>query len=109
MGATRFDVFVGPNGLVKFQLLGPDGKAVLTSRGFAHKDDCMALIRDIKESAPSPERYERRSDEGKLFFRLKAANHVVLGTSDMYGTAEEREAAISVVRHAPEAAIMEKV
>ena len=45
------------------------------------------------------ERYERKTaSNGKAFFNLKAANHQVIGTSQMYATEAEREADIARVK-----------
>lgn len=105
MGVANFQIFMGVNNLFQFKLLGPDGKEVLVSQGFPNKDDCMALIRKIKDCAMSPERYERQADNGNLSFRLKAANHQMLAASSVYKKEEEREEAIAVVRKSSEAAI----
>ena len=108
MGVARFEVFIGVNNQYQFKLIGPDESPVLVSRGFANKSDCMALIRDIKENATAPERYERMADNGKLSFRLKAANHKILGVGGPYEKEDERDAAIAVVRKSVEAAVMDK-
>lgn len=106
MGVPRFEIVIGVNNQFQFKLIGPDGKPVLVSRGFANRSDCMALIRDIKESASAQERYEKRVADGKFSFRLKAANHKILGECGPFEKEEEREAAIAVVRRSSEAAVI---
>jgi uncharacterized protein YegP (UPF0339 family) len=105
MGAARFEVVIGINNQFQFKLIGPEGNQVMVSRGFANKSDCMALIREIKEAAPAQERYERSANEGKLAFRLKAANHKILGECGPFEKEEEREAAMAIVRRSSEAAV----
>jgi uncharacterized protein YegP (UPF0339 family) len=108
MAAPQFELIVGVNNLTQFRLMGLDGKPVLVSQGFGSKDDCFAAVRAVKENAPYPERFVRRTEDGKLAFRLMSASHQVVGNSIAYDREEERDRAIAVVRGSPEAIIIDR-
>ena len=57
-----------------------------------------------------PERYERRrSVDGQDYFVLQAANHEIIGTSEMYGSAPAMENGIqAVIRVAATAEVAEQ-
>ncbi|MNT76113.1 hypothetical protein D3C72_2150770 [compost metagenome] len=45
------------------------------------------------------ERYEKKeASNGKFHFNLKAANHQVIGTSQMYASTQSRDAGIASVK-----------
>ena len=45
------------------------------------------------------ERYEKKTaSNGKFYFNLKAANHQIIGSSQMYATAQSRETGIASVK-----------
>ena len=66
-------------------------------------------IASIKKNAADEKRYERKtSHNGKPFFVLKAGNHEVIGTSQMYKTAASMEEGITAVKaNAAQAEVIE--
>jgi uncharacterized protein YegP (UPF0339 family) len=53
----------------------------------------------VQNNCISDDRYERKeSTNGKYFFNLKAANHQIIGTSQMYATAQSRETGVASVK-----------
>ncbi len=53
----------------------------------------------MRKNAPDDSRYERKeTGAGKFMFNLKAANHQVIGSSQMYASQAGREAGINSVR-----------
>jgi uncharacterized protein len=64
----------------------------------------------VRKNAPDAARYEKKtSASGKLHFNLKAANHQVIGSSEMYDSENSRDAGIaSVMANAPDAKLGEE-
>ena len=59
---------------------------------------CQNGIASIQTNSPIEERYERlEAKNGKYYFNLKAANHQIIGTSQMYQTAGARDKGIASV------------
>lgn len=108
MGIPQFEIVIGTNNMYQWRLLGPDGAVVLTSQGFANKDDAVVSVRTVKENVVFPDRYEKRAENGKCRFNLKSAGHQVIATSGLFEKEEDREKAIAIVRAAHEAAVMDK-
>jgi uncharacterized protein YegP (UPF0339 family) len=63
----------------------------------------------VRKNAAEDKRFERKtSHTGKPYFVLKAGNHEVIGTSQMYKSADSMEAGIAAVKNcAPTAEIFE--
>ena len=63
----------------------------------------------MQKNSSLDERYDRKeSSNQKFYFNLKAANHQIIGTSQMYATAASRDKGIeSVKTNGPSTAIKE--
>ena len=90
------------------------GQVVLTSRSYASKADCENAIARAKESAPTDDRYERRTaDNGQYYFVLKTANHQPIGQSELYTWQGAMENSIASIKknapHAPTEVIKEPI
>ncbi|MEQ8659337.1 MAG: YegP family protein, partial [Gammaproteobacteria bacterium] len=56
-------------------------------------------IASVQKNCADDARYElKEAANGKLFFNLKAANHQVIGTSQMYADARARAGGIAAVK-----------
>jgi uncharacterized protein YegP (UPF0339 family) len=88
-----------------FNLKAGNGQTILTSEMYKSKDSALAGIGSVQTNAPDEARYERKtSSNGKHYFVLKAANHQVIGASEMYESESSCVAGIkSVMQHAPNA------
>lgn len=104
----QFEIVIGANNRFQWRLIGAGGQVLLESQGFGNKDDAVAAIRNVKENVQFPERYERRAEDGKCRFNLKSAGHQVVATSGLFEKEEDRERAITAVRAAHEAAVMDR-
>ncbi|MHC3037725.1 DUF1508 domain-containing protein, partial [Klebsiella pneumoniae] len=50
-------------------------------------------------NSPLDERYEKKTaSNGKLHFNLKAANHQIIGSSQLYANEQSRETGIASVK-----------
>jgi uncharacterized protein len=69
------------------------------STGHAGKDSAEGGLASVQANCSEDSGYERKTlSDGKAFFKLKAANHPVIGTSQMYSSESSREAGISGIK-----------
>lgn len=88
-----------------FNLLAANGQIILTSEMYKSKASAENGIASVMKNAADEARYERlTSTNGKAYFVLKAANHQIIGQSQLYETEASRDNGIaSVQKNAPEA------
>lgn len=90
-----FELSKAADGQFRFALKGPNGKTLLASELYRSKDSAQAGIVSVQKNCGADERYEKKvATNGKFFFNLKASNGQVIGTSQMFGTQEERDAGV---------------
>ena len=54
----------------------------------------------MQKNSPDEARYERKeAKNGKFYFNLKAGNHQIIGTSQMYATQASCDAGIASVKN----------
>ncbi len=99
----KFELKKSSNDKIYFNLLASNGQVILTSEMYESKASALNGIESVKKNAADANRYERADGaNGKPYFTLKAANHQVIGRSQMYDSAANRDAGIaSVMEHAP--------
>ena len=104
--AGKFELYKDNAGEYRFRLKAGNGEKILASEGYKDKAGAENGIASVKKNAGDDDRYDRKtSSNGKHYFNLKAANHQVIGTSEMYEAASGMENGIaSVKKNAPEAA-----
>jgi uncharacterized protein YegP (UPF0339 family) len=90
-----------------FNLKAGNNEVILTSERYTAKASALKGIAAVRENAGAEGRYECRvASSGEPYFVLKAGNHEVLGTSELYSSASARDVGIAAVRaHAPAAAL----
>jgi len=105
--AGKFELYKDKAGEFRFRLKAGNGENILASEGYKDKSGAENGIASVKKNAADDGNYERKeSDSGKFYFNLKAANHQVIGTSQMYESADGRDNGIeSVKSNAPDAAV----
>ncbi len=82
-----------------FNLKAGNGEIILTSERYTTKAACDNGIASVQANSPLEERYERReAKNGQPYFVLKAANHQIIGTSEMYSSNQARETGIASVK-----------
>ena len=103
----KFVVSTRSNGEFQFNLKAGNGQVILSSEGYSAKAGCMNGIESVRKNASDDSRFERaESSNGKYYFRLKAGNSQVIGTSQMYESEAGRDNGIeSVKTNAPEATV----
>jgi len=96
----KFVIKTRTNGDYQFNLQAGNGQTILASEGYTTKTACENGIASVKKNSPEDARYERKtSTNGKWYFNLKATNGQVIGTSEMYETAQSREKGIESVKN----------
>lgn len=94
----RFELQKSKNGKFNFLLKAANDEVILKSEMYESKTSAEQGIASVRANCGVSERYERKSaTDGRFFFNLKAANHQIVGTSQMYSTAQARDGGIASV------------
>ncbi len=87
------------DGQFRFVLKAGNAETILTSELYGSKASAENGIASVQTNAPLDVRFDRKvASDGKSFFNLKAANHQVIGTSQMYASAQSRDVGIAAVQ-----------
>ncbi|ACE86308.1 YegP family protein [Cellvibrio japonicus] len=82
-----------------FVLKAGNGEVILRSETYESKAAAQNGIASVQKNSPLDERYERKiSSNDKPYFNLKAANHQIIGTSQLYSSAAARDNGIESVK-----------
>jgi uncharacterized protein YegP (UPF0339 family) len=82
-----------------FSLVAANGENVLASERYTAKSGALNGIQSVKTNAPVDARFERKTSKANQpYFVLKAANHEVIGTSEMYSSEAARDDGIASVK-----------
>lgn len=103
----KFLVTKTANGSFHFHLKAANGEIILESEAYSSKAACENGMDSVRKNAPDDANYDRKESAiGKPYFNLKAANHQVIGTSEIYGSVASRDKGIeSVKKNAPDATV----
>ncbi len=86
-GPARIEVFQGKDQKHYFRVVAGNGENVLASEAYESKQAAEKGLTRALENGTDEDRFEQRvSRDGQYYFVLKAANHVVLGRSELYVT-----------------------
>ncbi|EJG2383971.1 YegP family protein [Raoultella ornithinolytica] len=97
--AGSFELDKSSNGQYKFVLKAGNGEIILTSELYTTKSSAENGITSVQANSPLGERYDLKdSSNGKFYFNLRAANHQVIGTSQMYASKQSRDTGIASVK-----------
>ncbi len=107
--AGKFELKVAKNGKYHFNLLAGNGQIILSSEMYESRSAAENGIESVKKNAADDARYSREeSKNGDPYFTLKAANHQVIGKSEMYSSKASMENGVeSVKKNAPDAPTVE--
>jgi uncharacterized protein len=94
-----FDVNKSKTNDFYFNLKAGNGEVVLTSEMYTSRGSADGGIVSVQANCGDDASYERStSTDGKFHFNLKAANHQVVGSSQLYATADSRDHGIASVK-----------
>ena len=97
--AGWFELSKSTNDQFRFVLKAGNGEVILTSELYTTKAVAENGITSVQSNSPLDERYETKTaSNGKFFFNLKAGNHQIIGTSQMYASAQSRDVGIASVK-----------
>ena len=94
-----FELSKSSDGQFRFVLKAGNGEIVLTSELYTSKSAAENGIASVCTNSPLDERYEKKTaTNGKFHFNLKAGNHQVIGSSQLYATEQSRDKGIASVK-----------
>lgn len=94
-----FELSKSSDGQYRFVLKAGNAEIILTSELYTTRASAENGIASVQANSPLDERYERKTaSNGKAFFNLKAANHQIIGTSQMYASEASRDDGIKSVQ-----------
>lgn len=97
--AGWYELSKSSDGQFRFVLKAGNGETILSSERYTTKTSALGGIASVQENSPLDARYDRNTaSNGKFYFNLKAANHQVIGTSQMYATGQSRDSGIASVK-----------
>ena len=93
-----FELKQAANKQYHFTLKAGNGEVILSSEMYTTKNAAQAGIASVQANAASGDRYGKATaTNGKFYFTLKAANHQIIGSSQMYASEQSRDAGITSV------------
>jgi uncharacterized protein len=97
--AGWFELSNSSDGQFRFVLKAGNAETIMTSELYKARNSAENGIASVQVNCASEERYEKKeSTNGKFYFNLKAANHQIIGTSQMYTTSQSRDSGIASVQ-----------
>ncbi|HHA1915513.1 MULTISPECIES: YegP family protein [Enterobacter] len=94
-----FELSKSSDGQYRFVLKAGNGEIILTSELYTSKSAAENGIASVRTNSPLDERYEKKTaSNGKYHFNLKAGNHQVIGSSQLYATEQSRDKGIASVK-----------
>jgi uncharacterized protein YegP (UPF0339 family) len=105
-----YEIHKSGNGQFNFVLKAENDQVILRGEQYESKTSAQNGIASVQANSSHDARYEKKdSSGGRSYFNLKAANHQVIGTSQMYASAQARDAGISSVKeNGPTSSIEDK-
>ena len=98
--AGWYELSKSSDGQFRFVLKAGNSETILTSELYKSLDSARNGIASVQKNAADAARYEKKeASNGKAYFTLKAANHQVIGTSQMYASGDTRDAGIASVQN----------
>lgn len=97
--AGWYELSKSSDGQFRFVLKAGNAETILTSELYKSKAAAENGIASVQSNCAQDERYERKTaSNGKPFFNLKAANHQIIGASQMYSSEASRDGGIASVK-----------
>ncbi|MDR2239703.1 MAG: YegP family protein [Zoogloeaceae bacterium] len=97
--AGWFELGKSSDGQFHFVLKAGNAETILSSELYKAEDSAKNGIASVQKNCADDARYEKKeSSNGKHYFNLKAANHQIIGSSQMYASAASRDAGIASVK-----------
>ena len=90
--AGWYELGSNDKGQFSFVLKAGNGEVILRSEQYESKASAENGIKSVQTNSAVDARYDRKeASDGRAYFNLKAGNHQVIGTSQMYKDAAARD------------------
>ncbi|MBL8388313.1 MAG: YegP family protein [Hydrogenophaga sp.] len=97
--AGWYELSSNDKGQFSFVLKAGNGEVILRSEQYESRASAENGIRSVQTNSPQEDRYDRKeATDGRSYFNLKAGNHQIIGTSQMYKTPASRDSGIESVK-----------
>lgn len=97
--AGWFELSNSSDGQFRFVLKAGNGEIILTSELYKTKASAENGMASVQKNCAEDARYEKKeASNGKFHFNLKAANHQIIGSSQMYAAVSSRDNGIESVK-----------
>lgn len=85
--AGAFELSKSSDGQFRFVLKAGNGEVIMTSELYKTKASASNGIASVQKNCSDPKRFEKKvAKNGKFHFNLKAGNHQVIGSSQLYAS-----------------------
>ena len=103
MATGHYELKKSSNGQYHFNLKASNGEIILSSEMYASKASAENGIASVQTNSPHAEQFEMKISSSKQpYFVLKAKNHQVIGTSEMYSSESAAKNGMqSVIKNGP--------
>lgn len=97
--AGWYELSKNDKGQFSFVLKAGNAETILRSELYDSKASASNGIASVQKNSPDAARYERKvASDGRFHFNLKAGNHQVIGSSQLYKTEDGRDNGIASVQ-----------
>lgn len=97
--AGWYELTKSDKGQYSFVLKAGNNEVILRSEQYEAKASASNGIESVQKNSPDDARYARNTaKDGRPYFNLKAGNHQIIGTSQMYASDASCEAGIKSVK-----------
>ena len=97
--AGSYELTKNAKGQYSFVLKAGNGEVILRSEHYEAKASATNGIASVQKNSPDDARYAREvAKDGRTYFNLKAGNHQIIGTSQMYKDEKGRDNGIASVK-----------
>ncbi len=97
--AGWYELNKSSDGQYKFVLKAANGEIILVSELYKAKASAENGISSVQQNCIHDDRYDKKnSKDAQFYFNLKAANSQIIGTSEMYKSAQSRDEGINSVK-----------
>jgi uncharacterized protein YegP (UPF0339 family) len=97
--SAHYELKPAANNKFHFNLKAANGEIILSSETYSSKQAAIDGIESVTKNSPLDEQFERKvSSHSQPYFVLKAKNHEIIGTSEMYTSEGAREKGIESVK-----------
>lgn len=97
--AGWYEISKSSDGQFKFVLKAGNSEVILTSELYKTKASALNGIKSVQTNSPEDGQYDKKvSKNDKPFFNLKAKNHQIIGSSQLYSSESARDNGIESVK-----------